>query len=383
MNSRYKYRNGSARVRSPRDTSFSGPASKRRDLIRLDTNTIRRKALGTYHHTEKTLAVLKKQLKQYHDHDIPEFRAWIHKTFGQLMTRQREIARTIEDKNSLLFEIEEYANLHFISELEAYKKVLWRRAHPEEALDEDRQFEKEQAKRRKKRKNEGDKNEDPWFEDDDTDDPFAAFDDFDAIPDTEWKEFSEYFEMMTGRKPPQREIRNERKATHPDDRTAKEIYRTIVRRLHPDHHGQMNEARQNLWHEAQSAYRNRDINTLYRILSRCDESEAGIGNHSPVSLIQRLTRQLKKTTGSLRNEIRKMKSDHAWKFEEKRKDPGYVRQLRQELEEVVYVHEMELRNINSIFSQLEREAARADTSSRRRAHTGRQFRSNLEFDLPF
>ena len=99
---------------------------------------------------------------------------------------------------------------------------------------------------------------------------------------------------MTGIRPPGRASAKGPSGRSPEEeRSSKALYRTIVRRLHPDHHGHMDETRRNLWHETQEAYRRRDLNALYSILARCDNGEAGLGAHSPVSLVLRLTRQLK------------------------------------------------------------------------------------------
>jgi hypothetical protein len=146
------------------------------------------------------------------------------------------------------------------------------------------------------------------------------------------------------------------------------LYRSIVRHLHPDHHGQMSEARKALWHEAQAAYRQRDTNALYNILARCDGGESGVGAHSAVSLIQNLTRQLKQSLRSTKSEIKQVKHDPAWDFKNRTEDPRFSHKIRRELEDQNADAEWNLRSVENLLKQLEREASRPNRHGRPRRY---------------
>ncbi len=333
-------------------------------LVRLDTHAIRHKSLKDYRRAEQTLDMLKSQLKRFREQDTPGFRAWMHQTFGSLLTRQRELAQAIHDKQDLLREIEDLAYRYRLSNVAAYRKAQWRRAHPEEAQAEDLRFEEEVRRRREEQGEHPGKTPDACDDAPDLDDIFDD-DDFKTMTDDAWNDFGDFYETMTGSRLPPRSARR----SHQDDRSARDIYRTIVRQLHPDHHGAMSEDRKNLWHEAQDAYRRRDVAALYNVLARCDNGEAGLGQHTPISLIRRLTAQLRQAIQSTRSEIRRMKTDPAWNYEERTRDPRYAGQIHSELQSSIRFIEHELRSFDEVLARLEREAhrpSRQSQSKRRR-----------------
>ena len=331
-------------------------------LIRLNTHSIRNKALKDYQKAERDLERLKSQLKRYHEVDRPGFRSWVHQHFGHLLTRQRELAQALDEKKRVIFDIDTLSFRYHLSKAMAYKKLLWRQTHPAEAEEEDRLWEEAQERKRQKNQSRS-KHDHPFDEDEDEADMGSPFsnDDFSNIPDDEWNDFSDYFEDMTGIRPPKREIQTSKE----EGKTAKDLYRTIVRRLHPDHHGQMTESGKALWHEAQDAYRRKDTNALYNILARCEGGESGLGAHSAVSLIQNLTRQLKHTLRTTKQEIRQVKSDPAWDYKSRIQDPKFTNGMRRQLEAEIADGEWNLRSVEELLKQLEREASRPTRHSRR------------------
>lgn len=370
------------------DTTKPGPRaqtplkpvqSRRKDLIRLDTRSLRKKALQAHHKAERALDQLKNQIKRYHEQDVPGFRSWVHRTFGHLLTRQRELQHALEEKRAFIYEMQAMAERYRLSELAAYRKVLWRHAHPDEAQEEDRQFEEAETHRHQSHAK-GNQSDDIFDDDDlELDDIFGG-DDFEDIPNGQWDDFSEFFERITGLRLPSRDSHR----PHPDQKSVKEVYRSIVRQLHPDHHGQMTDVRKALWHEAQDAYRRHDLNALHSILARCDNGEAGLGDHSPISLIRRLTQQLKASSQATKREIRNMRRDVAWDFETRTRNPNFVRGVKIDLEDMVNNLEWNLTEIQRELARLDRLAnrqAQQDRPVRRNPH--RPHRSIQQDELPF
>ncbi len=327
-------------------------------LVRLDTNAIRTKSLKDYRKVEKALDKLKLQLKRFREHDTPGFLTWMHKTFGSLLTRQRELAQAIHGRQELLREIMDIVDRYKLSDVEAYSKVQWRRAHPEQAQAEDIRFEEEILRRREAQRGRPVRECDAYDADSDPDDIFDN-DAFKTMPDEDWNNFDDFYETMTGNRPPP----NFARRSHQEDVSARDIYRTIVRQLHPDHHGAMSENRKNLWHEAQEAYRRRDVAALYNVLVRCDSGKAGLGQHTPISMIHRMTAQLRRAMQSTRAEIRRMKSDPAWNYESRAEDPRYANRLRSAIQYAIDHAGRELRDFDDILARLERNANRAQRQS--------------------
>ena len=102
--------------------------------MRLDTHAIRHKSLKDYRKAEQSLEQLKSELKRFREQDTPGFKAWLHQTFGTLLTRQREVAQAIVDKQNLLLEIEDIADRYRLSDVAAYRKVMGA-TNPKEAAD--------------------------------------------------------------------------------------------------------------------------------------------------------------------------------------------------------------------------------------------------------
>lgn len=316
-------------------------------LVPLDTHAIRHKSLQDYRKAEQNLDTLKSQLKRFREEDTPGFRAWLHQTFGSLLTRQRELTQALQGKRALLLEVEKLADRLDLSDVAAYRIAQWRRAHPEEAQAQDLEFEEELRRRQAKRNERSGK-------------PPGAGDHDPKQDDHANDDLHDLFETATGTA-----LRSAKHASQAD-RPSRDLYRTIVRQLHPDRHGAMSEARKNLWHEAQAAYRRRDVAALHNVLARCDNGEAGLGQHTPVAMIHRLTAQLHQAIQSTQSELLKMKTDPAWNYEERQQDPRYARKIRSELQSAIHSTENNLRSIDEVLAQLEREAHRTQRQSQAR-----------------
>ena len=343
-------------------------------VVRLNTQAIRKKALQAHRKAERALEQLKADLKRYHEQDVPGFRVWMHRTFGDLLTRQRECQQAIAEKMALAGEVDEIVTRYGLSYPQAYRKVMWRRAHPEEAEAEDRKQAEswnQQAKKQAAEHPEQAFDEDDAWDDDDLDDE-AAFE--------QW-----LGDLMSepARKVPGGD------APNPDQTTARELYRSIVRHLHPDHHGKLSDARAALWHEAQEAYRRQDLSTLHSILVRCEDGVAALGAHTPVSLILRMTKQLLAAARSSRGNLRNAKRDIAWRYEERLEDRKYIRRIEQDLLEVLNKAQWMLDEINFDLANLERQANRQDLQNsrpkRKTPHSAslRPSRQDSQDELPF
>jgi hypothetical protein len=333
------------KVKSParrggKPVSPSGP----RDLIRLNTDSIRKHELKAHARTERKLAELSEQLQRFHSEDRPGFLRWLHLTFGQILSRHREILNDIAAKQTLLRSVLELANRFNISEIEAYRKHLYRQAHPEAALEEDRLWEEELRARRIE--------EDPFSTEMD---PATEFGE--KTPDDEhWEQFTEFFKGLFVPHPVEAEDQ-----TPP---TVRELYRILVRRLHPDRHGEMSEARKSLWHETQQAYQHKDAEALQGILARCEEGEAGLGTHTPVSAIRHLIARLQRSIRQVKKELRAAKKQTAWNYSEKIGDPVFVLSIRTELTARVRKSQSELVQLTGELDQIERVARRPEKRTR-------------------
>jgi hypothetical protein len=338
-------------------------------------------------------------MERYRHHDVPGFRTWLHGTFGSILTRQREVQEEIRKKQAVLDEIILLADRYGLSDVAAYRKWVWRRDHPDEAEEEDRQFEearrqREEARQRReeawRKKYGGDSRaaaDDPFGEDAPWEDDLgdAAKKAFADLSDAEWEAFGAFAEETFGIRLPRRDTGKKDDETA-GGQSAKNLYRAIVRQLHPDHHGNMSDARKELWHEAQAAYKRRDVEALRGILASCDGSENGPGLHTPVAAIRWLIRRVKEDTRALRREIGKLRNDRAWEYETRIKDPRFVGNIERELKAVLQSHESQLGMLTGSLGDIERRAVRKPAAHQNRpgAKPKRPAPVNDDqFDLPF
>jgi hypothetical protein len=338
-------------MKTQRKSKFPGrgtvrPVSPKRslDLIRLNTEAIRKHELKAHARTERKLAELSTQLQQFHSEDRPGFLRWLHLTFGQILSRHREILNDIAAKQAIFRSVLELADRFNLSEIDAYRKHLHRQAHPDAALEEDRQWDEILRARQKET------------------DPFSDEMDPPAEPggedpdDEHWEQFAEFFKGLFVSKTAKTED-----VTPP---TVRELYRILVRRLHPDRHGVMSEARKNLWHETQQAYQHKDVEALQGILARCEEGEAGLGAHTPVSAIRLLIARLSRSIRQIKKELRAAKKQTAWNYKEKIADPIFILSIRTELTARVRKSQSELVQLAWELEQIDRVARTPEKRTR-------------------
>ncbi len=128
------------------------------------------------------------------------------------------------------------------------------------------------------------------------------------------------------------------------------------------------------WHQAQAAYQKRDIQQLEVILSLCEIEEKGTIAHTSLSILQRITRQLKNSFNQLKRALAKYRKDPAWNFSQ-RKDLGQLAlQIRSSLQEDLSALRTELQEIEghlNLWAKGAQRQKRSSRPSRRRANSSK------------
>jgi hypothetical protein len=311
----------------------------------LDTRRVREEALDSYRKAEQELGKVSAQLKRYHENDLPGFQAWCRRTFGKLFLQLQDLESSFRAKQVMAREIRVLGERFDLTEPEAYRKYLWRRDHPEAAEEEDRRFEEEERRRQaqaeeSRRRNRAENGED---EADSGDDPEDA-------PEADWDELDDLLSAFLGsahRRPARREA---------DAGTARELYRAVVRRLHPDHHGRMNEARKHLWDEAQTAWRVRDVETLKNVLARCETEDVLIGSQTAVSTILAATRRIMEALRQSKRQIRQLTSRLEWNYASRKSNPAYARKVQDVILDEIRLIRFQLDRLTRALEALEKDA---------------------------
>ena len=276
------------------------PANHCRALVPADGTAIRRKIKKDYEKALRDLDKSRGQLDQFHQTDQPEFTRWLNRHFGALLTEIRELGQKIAADEDLIFHVEGEAMFGGISHARAYQRVMAFRENPAPPP---------------RAAGGGGPNGEPFgarpeFGDTDDyhdeDDPLNAF--FDEV----------FGGFGPGERP--RDRRGQPGGHHPSSAAPqissrlKELYRALVRRLHPDSQRDMTPQKTEWWHQAQAAYEAGDAEQLEVILTLCEIGDSGTTAHTSASLLQRITAQLKSSLRQINRQLADSRRQPAWNF---------------------------------------------------------------------
>lgn len=294
---------------TPRPASKPAPASAHaraprppRALIWIDGDPIRSKARKEYEKARRDLDKARVQMERFQTQDVPAFTRWMNATFGQQLTESRELNRKLAEQGALLAEIDNYMFLFGVGPGEAYARVLHLRAHPEEAPPQP------PPPRGGPQGPGGPRSfmDDLMDDDEDDDDPRSD----EAI----YEQFAKAFEQAFGQAPPP-EFRPPGPPPKPKQTASvKDLYRALVRKLHPDTQATMTPQKLEWWHEVQEAYADNDAERLEVILNLIEMSEGEPTAQTSVSLLQRIIARLKASLREIKREVTARKRDPAWNF---------------------------------------------------------------------
>ncbi|MDQ3623703.1 MAG: J domain-containing protein [Verrucomicrobiota bacterium] len=374
-------------------------------LLLIDDEPVRQAALAGYWAVEKKIARTRTQVEAFETLDVPAYQRWEARTFGTLLTELREIGSALEQKTRILDAIDNEVFWSGCSRLTAYKRVMHALHHPEPEWSEAQEGQ-----------DGADDPEDPGFSGDAPGGLFGKsnlppgfdVDQFDKLPRRQREDFRDFYEAMadmfhqfTGQKGPDLEevLREERErrrggrrsfveapsidhAARRETDRIKELYRRLVRQLHPDRRGDLPPRERELWHEVQEAYRERDRERLEAVAARMEVGLNGAAGGVPVSVLLRMTRDLQRALHGLRDQLFRARKHPAWNFKKKKRDLARLEaSRRRELENLLCEGRVGLAQATAALENL---AARAEQTragkkgGAKRRRAGGSLRVNFE-----
>ena len=156
----------------------------------------------------------------------------------------------------------------------------------------------------------------------------------------------------------------------------KELYRTVVRRLHPDSQREMTAQKTEWWHQAQAAYVAGDVEQLEVILTLCEIGDSGTIAHTSASLLQRITAQLKNSLREIKRQLAGRRRDPAWNFSRRADHDVLAVQTRRSLMEDLERMRYQCRTIQEMIARWKVAAERLE-QPRHRKH----FPQSMEFSF--
>ncbi len=292
------------------------------------------------------------ELRCFEQEDRPSFARWMAATFGALLTELREKARLVHERQALVDEVElEMMFSTHRNPRKAYAAVMKRRATPDEEdafADAYGSFE-ETAQAGPGDDGNGREGFDPR-EGMDGGIPErerrVLFDDFarsvlgvnpKRMDKAEYEQLYAEFEaeMFGGPSQPgsiRARDREKPPATREESRI-KEIYRVLVRRLHPDLRADGDATVSAIWHEVQEAYERQNLDRLETLLALTEMESGTNGGQASLSQMRLAAAEIERAFRAIRRSLGEAKRDPAWGFSRNPYHGPMETRIRREMEE--------------------------------------------------
>jgi hypothetical protein len=258
-------------------------------LVVVDDGPLKRAAWAELHAVRKRQEKAARDLHRHEETDRPAYDAWLHGTFPTLITRLRELHQEVFAKGQRVQTVQAMAAMTGRSARKIWREEKERAANPDA-------FEAESETRSENRhwdsRHEPDED---FFGDDDNDDRGS-----------------------TRRSRPQWEDAFEAERAHPaaprPTAEARDVYRRLVQRLHPDRGGAWTAARQRLWHEVQQAWAAADADWLTRLEVEWEAAHDVLSLASPLSRLRAAIEELHAARRDLERKLRTYRESPPWRF---------------------------------------------------------------------
>ena len=153
--------------------------------------------------------------------------------------------------------------------------------------------------------------------------------------------FERFKEDVLGRKSKNPETDEVDPKTSVEDRI-KNIYRILVRKLHPDYQAEITPYMQSLWHEVQEAYKAKDLERLETMLAISNIQTGDFSEEISVSQILNVQSEYKSQLKSLRAQIRKARKRVEWGFSKLTDTKPLSQKIRSDLKMELKSHQFHI-----------------------------------------
>jgi len=282
-------------------------------MILIDQIPLRReaekKALKGLRETVK----LRDTLAEYERQILPEYARWETGVLGNLLAEEREVEAKLYELTRILEAVDYESLFYDTSPQAAYREVMkeLREAEASQRSAEEGGF--EEAARDPKEK----RDEEAGYSDNER--AFRTFlrrvngIDPDFLTKREYKKgLAEFLERMGFVSVAQRT----KPATGDIASRVKELYRVLVRRLHPDSGPSVRRdpLMAQLWHDLQEAHAKRDVEHLELLLAMTDLHEGQGGMRSTLFHMRRAASEFMRSARELKGRLREIRATQAWVF---------------------------------------------------------------------
>ena len=305
----------------------------RLEIVWIEQAPLRASAAGECTDMMARLEQARRCWHQFERQDKPAFVRWRAREFGALLSTARDVEDKIRDAQNLIHEVEVEMRRKIQDPYSAYRRVLFRRENPGVAENKETssngsqstpdlsEFEQEALFQEWVRKFLG---TNPAKMDDD-----AYSTSFEVFKSHMFVRPESTFDRSDFRPKDVRRSAVDEDPTEPVtiDPRVKEIYRRLVRRLHPDLRADGAATVSSLWHEVQEAYAAGDVAGMEFLLALSDLSNAP-GASTSVSQMRSVLSELTRSVRALELRLVEARREDSWNFA--RTGPSEDLQLRVE-----------------------------------------------------
>jgi len=265
----------------------------------------------------------REKLRLFNENDIPGYERWSASHFGSIQTELRELDAAENEKLQLLEEIELEMLWTHCSPSTAYRRVTQRRQQEEEFTqngDEQHHRSHETATDEFEEHVGNHDAFDHFLEDVAGIDPAHLSDeDYEEMYERYLKEMRDLFglgpdpEKQQHHEIPRKSSSSRTDSTDSTESKCKQLFRALVRKLHPDTRADDNATVGRLWHAVQDAWNARDLDRLQLLASFTDIAHGSFLS-ATISELQRIAGELETDVQNLRRELRRTRKRPEWGF---------------------------------------------------------------------
>jgi hypothetical protein len=365
-----------SKKRAPQKLPSSSPKKRTKYLylVVIDQEPLRKHAATECSRALAQLEKARVEWRRFDREDRPAFERWMAATFGGMLTKIREVEAKVSEREMLIAQVEMemmYGGRGGYGA--AYQRVMKNRvAPPQDAESFDDGPPQDEGGFPGENPDAGEEFEemDPFEEE-------LLFEEFlrvcmginaDRLSDREYyrmlKEFRE--NVLKKGKPGQ-----EQQAPPPlpphgsapngvksEAGRIKEIYRMLVRRLHPDLRADRDAEVSHFWHDVQEAYGQGNLERLEMLLALTDLQSNAAGDHTSLFQMRSVLAELRKAFRALQRSLGQAKKDPAWKFAKLANRQQIRAGIQRKLERELSIHETELADMDEQIARWKAAAER-------------------------
>ena len=300
------------------------------ELVLIDQDPLRRAAAADCTDVMRSLECAREGWHRFEHKDKPAFARWRAREFGPLLSKARETEERIRESQALIHDVEMEMRRCFQDAHSAYQRVMFRRGNPsapdiEEPTAGHGAGSNGSGAARKLSEFEQEALFQEWVQKSLGTNPDKMDDE---AYSTTFEAFKSHMFRSAPPDPPPRntQARSQRERITPEQESAqedeptaidvrvKELYRTLVRRLHPDLRADGSAAVSALWHEVQEAYAASDVPQLEILLAVTDIRLNPMNDQTSLSQMRAVVVELHRALSALEKSLEEAEREDAWDF---------------------------------------------------------------------